>query len=189
MPNAESNKQKNADLADLLASGTQKHLSSSSTLAFDGGSFTPVQVETQLKLISSLRSDVQSAQLTATAKVAAEGAQLPALLAFMSAFVAFVKATFGNSPEVLADFGLPPKKARKPLTVEQKAAAKAKRDATRKARGTTSKKQKSQVKGDVTGVTITPTILLWMLNRRRARPPPPAAAAQRRRRTAPRSQG
>ena len=149
-------KQHNADLADSLASGTQKHLSSASTLAFDGGSFAPAQVENQLKLISSLRADAESAKLTAKAKLAAEKAQLPSLMAFMNAFIAFVKATFGDSPEVLADFGLAPKKARKPLTVEQKAAAKAKRDATRKARGTTSKKQKSQVKGDVTGVTITP---------------------------------
>ena len=46
----------------------------------------------------------------------------------MAAFVAFVKATFGNSPDVLADFGLKPKKATTPLTVEQKAAAAAKRE-------------------------------------------------------------
>jgi hypothetical protein len=154
MPN---NKQKDADLASMLASGTHKHLSGSSTLAFDGGSFAPVQVENQLELIASLRADVESAKLAAKGKVAAEKAQLPALRAFMSAFIAFVKATFGNSPEVLADFGLAPKKARKPLTVEQQAAAKAKRESTRKARGTASKKQKAKVKGDVTGVTITPT--------------------------------
>ena len=76
--------------------------------------------------------------------------------AFLVAFVSFVRGTFGESPEVLADFGLLPKKVRKPLTVEQLAAAKAKRAATRKARGTTSKKQKLAVKGDVTGVVVTP---------------------------------
>jgi hypothetical protein len=56
----------------------------------------------------------------------------------------------------LADFGLQPPKARKPLTNEQRAAAVAKLRATRAARGTTSKKQKLSVKGDVTGVQITP---------------------------------
>jgi hypothetical protein len=42
------------------------------------------------------------------------------------------------------------------MTVEAKAVAVAKRDATRQARGTTSKKQKLAVKGDVTGVVLTP---------------------------------
>ena len=50
----------------------------------------------------------------------------------MSAFVAFVKATFGNSPDVLADFGLKPRKARTPLTIDQMAAAV--REARRNAR-------------------------------------------------------
>ena len=157
MPSSSNRKKKNADLAGSLASGTQKHLSGSSTLAFDGGSFATTLVESQLRLISSLRADAESAKLAAKGKVAAEKAQLPALLAFMTAYIAFVRATFGNSPEVLADFGLAPKKVPAPLTVEQKAAAKAKRDSTRKARGTASKKQKAKVKGDVTGVTITPT--------------------------------
>ena len=77
--------------------------------------------------------------------------------AFLVAFVSFIRGTFGDSPAVLADFGLTPKKARKPRTTEQLAAANAKSAATRKARGTTSKKQKLAVKGDVTGVLVTPT--------------------------------
>jgi hypothetical protein len=47
-------------------------------------------------------------------------------------------------------------KARQPLPTEKRAAATAKLRATRTARGTTSKKQKLAVKGDVTGVTVTP---------------------------------
>jgi hypothetical protein len=42
----------------------------------------------------------------------------------------------------LADFGLNPKKARTPLTIEEKAAAAAKRKATRAARHTMGSKQK-----------------------------------------------
>ena len=92
---------------------------------------------------------------TVKEKLAAEAAQAPALHDLLVAYVAFVRATF-SSASVLADFGLAPKKARTPLTVEQKAAAKAKRDATRAARGTMGKKAKLAVKGDVTGVEITP---------------------------------
>ena len=52
--------------------------------------------------------------------------------------------------------GITPRKERHPLTVEQKLAAAEKLRATRKARGTTSKKQRSKIKGSVTGVVIAP---------------------------------
>src|ERR1019366_2520682 len=83
-------------------------------------------------------------------------AQAPALLSLMAALAAYVKLTYSESPDVLADFGLPPKKVATPLTTAQKAVADAKRAATRLARGTTSKKAKKAVKGDVVGVTVTP---------------------------------
>jgi hypothetical protein len=83
-------------------------------------------------------------------------AQLPALRIVMSAFVQFLRAAFGNQPDVLADFGLVPRKAATPLTVEQKATAAAKRAATRAKRNTMGAVQKKSVKGTVTGVTITP---------------------------------
>ena len=88
--------------------------------------------------------------------MAAENVQLPPLLLFMAAYVAYVKAMFGQSPDMLADFGLMPKKARKPLTAEQLAAAKAKAAATRKARGTAGSVQKSLITGNLVGVTVTP---------------------------------
>jgi hypothetical protein len=56
---------------------------------------------------------------------------------------------------VLADFGIHPK-TRAPLTVEAKAAAAAKREATRTARGTKGSVQKKGIKGAVIGVTVTP---------------------------------
>jgi hypothetical protein len=75
----------------------------------------------------------------------------------MDAFVSFVKAAFGTQPDVLADFGLHPK-ARAQLTVEKKTAAAVKRKATRAARHTMGSKQRKRVKGDVTGVTVTPVV-------------------------------
>ncbi len=41
--------------------------------------------------------------------------------ALVGAFTAYVRVTFGNQPEALADFGIPPIKATTPLTVEEKA--------------------------------------------------------------------
>jgi hypothetical protein len=73
----------------------------------------------------------------------------------MSATTAYVKAAYGNSPDVLADFGIQTK-ARVPLTVDAKLTAAAKRAATRAARHTMGKRQKNAIKGDVTGVLVTP---------------------------------
>jgi len=50
---------------------------------------------------------------------------------------------FINAPATLNDLGITPRKAPKPLTGAARAAATAKMEATRKARGTTSKKQKA----------------------------------------------
>jgi hypothetical protein len=146
-----------ADRAEDLVTGTNKHFTNAAqVLAFAGGSFTVSQVTAKIQTIATLRSDTEQAQATAKAKVAAETAQLPALMAFMTSYVAFVKVTFGNAPDVLADFGLEPKKAPTPPTAETKVAAVAKRAATRTARGTKGSVQKQSVKGNVTGVVVTP---------------------------------
>ena len=123
---------------------------------FGDGSYTPAQVTGQLQNLATLRDDVTAAQATTKAKLAVETAQAPTLVAFMHAFIAWVKATYSKQPDVLLDFGLKPNKQPTPQTVEQKAAARAKRQATRQARGTTSKKKKQAIKGNVTGVTVTP---------------------------------
>jgi len=145
-----------ADLAEQLAAGTQKHLSTLTQVIIGSGTFTATEVETQLKAFATLRNDVDAAKAVVKAKLADEAAQGPALRAFFTAFIAFVMAAFGNSPDVLADFGLKPKKVRAPLTSVQKAAAAAKSKATREARGTKGSKAKLDVSGNVTGVLVTP---------------------------------
>jgi hypothetical protein len=145
-----------AALAEQLAAGTQKHFSTMPQMIVGGAAVTPTQAETQLNALAALRNDVTAARITLKAKLAAERAQIAALRTFLVAYVAYVRATFGNSPDVLADFGLLPKKAATPLTGEQQAAAAAKRRATREARGTKGKKARLAVKGNVTGVVVTP---------------------------------
>lgn len=143
-------------LAKELIAGIGKHYTNVALVTFAGQSLAPAQVASTLQTFVSLLTDTETAKVAATAKLAAENAQAPPLRTFMDAFVTVVKATWGTQPDVLADFGLPPKKARTPLTVEQKAAAAAKREATREARGTKGAVQKAAVKGNVTGVVITP---------------------------------
>ena len=141
--------------ANELIAGTNKHFANSTQVTFAEGSFTPAQIMAKLQALVNLRNDVDTAKATTKARLAAEKADLPALRTFMGAFVTYVKAVFGNQPDVLADFGIHPK-ARAQLTAEAKTAAAAKRTATRAARHTMGAKQKKGVKGAVTGIIVTP---------------------------------
>ena len=143
-----------ADAKQLIA-GTAKHLTSGTQVPLLGGSFTPDQVTSKLQTLVDLRSDVDASRASTKAKIANETAQMPTLRAFKSAYGSYIKAAFGSAPDVLADFGITPK-TREPLTVEAKAAAAAKRASTRAARHTMGSDQKKAIKGDVTGVLVTP---------------------------------
>jgi hypothetical protein len=71
-------------------------------------------------------------------------------------FERLVLATFPGAVQMLADFGMAPHKVPAPRTVEQLAAAKAKAEATRKARGTVGRRKRLAIQGNVTGVLLTP---------------------------------
>jgi hypothetical protein len=64
-----------------------------------------------------------------------------------------------------------------PRTSAQKAATAAKAEATREARGTTSKKEKSAIKGNVTGVNIVPITAPTAAPAQPVSAPPPATPA------------
>src|SRR5580698_1455218 len=145
-----------AALAGQLIAGVAKNLTSTTSVVLLGSSFTPAQITSKLQSIVTLRSDVDTAKASTKAKLAAEASQLPALRGFMTAFESYVRGAYGSQPDALADFGLQPRKVRAPATIEAKAAAVAKRASTRAARNTMGKVQKKAVKGDVTGVVVTP---------------------------------
>jgi hypothetical protein len=137
-----------------LIAGMQQH--------FPSGSFTLGSVAfTTASLVQELQS-LASAMLKAnTADASAKDAR--ATLQTTAATVdpvirnlqRFLVSAF-TTTQTLADFGMQTPRVRKPLSTEARATATAKLRATRKARGTTSKKQKLAVKGDVTGVIVTP---------------------------------
>jgi hypothetical protein len=151
-----SQKNKDADLAAKLVAGIGKHFANVPSITVGSVASTPADFAKRMQAIVDLRASVNAAKATTQASLVAEQAQLPALAAAMATFRAYVKASFSNSPDVLADFGLTPRKATTPLTVEQKAAATAKRASTRAARHTMGKVQKLSVTGDVVGVVVTP---------------------------------
>jgi hypothetical protein len=141
--------------AKQLSAGAAKHLGSTTQVTLLGSTLTPAEIVAKLDSIVTLRADVDAARASTKAKIALESSNMPALRAFKSAFVSYVKGAFGGQPDVLADFGITPK-ARATSTVDAKAGAVAKRKATRAARHTMGTQQKKGVKGDVTGVVVTP---------------------------------
>jgi hypothetical protein len=143
-------------LAEQLIAGTNKHLANMTQVPLAGGSFTPAQVVEKLQALANLRRDVDASKASTKAKLAVEKTEVPALRTFLGALVTFIKAAFGNQPDVLADFGLHPPKTRATQTAEAKMAAAEKRKATRAARHTMSAKKKSAIKGAVTGIQVTP---------------------------------
>ena len=119
-----------------LAEGVQKHLSTYPVLYVDGLQSTPTDLEKRLRDFARLRFDVDEKRVAYEAALANERSQQRAETALTGAVVALVRGSFGNAPEVLADFGIKPKKTPTPPTVDEKATAVAKREATREARHT-----------------------------------------------------
>ena len=153
-----TNKAKETIQAQQLLAGFQKHLSTVTSLTVKSVDYTAAQFTTALTAFVALRSGVVAAQAAAKVALNAEEAQAPALLIVIDALVSYVELTYAKSPDVLADFGLKPRKAPTPLTAEQKAAANAKRRATRAARGITTKAATQAKTGNVVDVQITPVL-------------------------------
>jgi hypothetical protein len=135
-----------------LIAGTRQHFSNLGSLTFGNRTLTPPEIEAALQTLVDLRTAVDAAKALTQAKLVAEQTQAPALRTLQAALVAFVRATFGDAPDRLAEFGLSPRKARTPLTIEQHAVAAAKAKATRAARHTMGKRQKKDVKGTITTI-------------------------------------
>jgi hypothetical protein len=149
------NKSIQVSRAKQLIAGANKHFpNGNDTLAFGGESTTVSAFVAKVQTFVDLRDAVNAAKAAAKAKLEEERAQSAALLVALAAFAAFVRARFGNAPDVLADFGLSPRKVRAPMTAESKAVAVVKRGATRTARHTMGSRQKKGVKGKVTATLV-----------------------------------
>jgi hypothetical protein len=138
-----------------LIFGLQKH-SPSGQFTLDGIPYTTAALVQLFQSLANAITAVTAGQAQATELVASMRAVEAKVGPVFLALKTNLLGTYGTSTSTLADFGLQPKKARTPMTAEQKAASAAKAKATRAARGTTSKKQKLTVTGNVTGITVTP---------------------------------
>jgi hypothetical protein len=138
--------------ATQLIAGAKKRLAGVASVTLESTSYTPAQIEDALQAFIDLRAAADAARALLTAKLVVERDQAPAARRLMTAFVGHLRVAYGNSPDILADFGLQPRKVRAPLTTAQQADAIAKRRATRAARHTMGTAQKKKVKGTVTTI-------------------------------------
>jgi hypothetical protein len=149
--------EKAVQVANIITGTKKRFPNGNQVVTIAGLTLTVDQAMAKMQTFVDNRDAVETAQAGVTAKVAAEEAQAPSLLAFIAAFVIFVRLTFDNAADILADFDIAPPKVKTPMSAEAKAVAAAKRTATRAARGTTSKKAKSSVKGNITAkLVVTP---------------------------------
>jgi ABC-type transporter Mla subunit MlaD len=148
---------KAAALAQMqaLIDGLQKHYPNGQ-FTFGNVTYTTQDLVTLFKSLMTAIVAVNAAQASAKDAVQTMNGVKAKVTPVFRALKRNLQTTYGTATQTLADFSLEPETAPTPLTVEQKAAAKAKADATREARGTASKKQKSAIHGNVTGVTVTP---------------------------------
>jgi hypothetical protein len=138
--------------------GIAKHFTNGSqSISVNGASLTVTALTQVLQDFVDQRQAVETARANLKAKVEIDRTRSPSQLAVIRAFDSVARGTFGNSPDVLADFGLEPRKARTSMTTEAKAVAAAKRNATRAARHTMGKNQKRDVKGAIkASLVVTP---------------------------------
>src|SRR5215471_6291222 len=92
-----------------LILGTKKHFPKGDDKLQVGGATFTVNALTQLMQdFVDQREAVQASTAARKTLVAAERAQAPSRRAVIRAFETIVKGTFGNSADVLAEFGLAP---------------------------------------------------------------------------------
>jgi uncharacterized glyoxalase superfamily protein PhnB len=126
---------------DALASSSLTLLSSMIVL---GSSLSKADVVNKLRAGIALYANVVQTKAAYVAALAARKAGAASTHAFFEAVVANVKQVVGpNNPNLLSTFGLTPPKARAAPSPETMVIAVAKRAATRKARGTLGKVQRS----------------------------------------------
>ncbi len=140
-----------------LIAGTQKHTPNGS-LAFGNATYTPASLVQLLQSLIDAMTAHDEAESHAKDVLAALRDVMAKVGPVMQAYRKYLVATYGNATQTLADYGVQPPKAPAPRTVEQKAAAAAQLRATRKARGTASKKQKAGIKGVVATPAAAPPV-------------------------------
>lgn len=134
-----------SELQQMLQ-GWQGTIPSSSALSSSVGSLTQALVVQQLQTFLAAYSALDSADTAAKQTRVQVKAQLPQARQYQAALKAALRSSLGDQSPQLSQFGLKPRKARKPLSTEQAAVKVAKLRATLALRGTKGPKKLADVK-------------------------------------------
>ena len=143
-----------AQLQGLIL-GLQKQLPSGQFTLVSTVYTTPALV-TALQGSSTVLTALNAAHAALKVALAAWDAEDAKMGPVVLALRRTLQSMYADAPDTLLVFGLEPRKVPAPRTTAQKAASAAKAKATRTARGTASKKSKSAITGNVTGINIVP---------------------------------
>jgi len=131
-----------------MVEGIQKHFSSMPEILLGGVSYTPAALAKVFQDLADVAGAVLTARSALRDAITAHRNKDKADSFIVRAFKAFVLSAYADA-KVLADFGLVPRKPRKAATGPTLVEAAKRRLATRVARHTMGKKQKSKIKGIV----------------------------------------
>jgi hypothetical protein len=128
-----------------MAAGFQKDFTAKQSLTVNGTSMLQPAILSQLAAELALLTDTDAARTALANAVAAKKAGAAGTTLFLSQLEQALKTTFGSGNPQLQDFGIAPPKAKKQLTVEQKALSVAAAKGTKKVRGIIGKNQRAAI--------------------------------------------
>ena len=126
------------------------------TFVLAGTSYTQSAILTLLSGAENILGAVPAAQLAHTTALQVREENAEQIASLIDNTTTALRGALGSSPTSLAVYGIKPHKEPTPLTSEQEVAKAQKAAATRKARGTLSKKQKAAIHGTVPAATPAP---------------------------------
>jgi hypothetical protein len=147
---------KSARNAKAIA-GIQKRLATVPSILLDGISYTPVSLVALFQSEIDSEANVSATRAAWTVAVSDDTALAKKVDATYTALQVVVRNMFANAVDVLADFGMAPKKSTK-STLLTKVVASEKRIKTRGARQTMGKKERLAISGDATASEIAASV-------------------------------
>jgi hypothetical protein len=150
------NKDKTINALRQAIAGVQKHFGTIPTIVLGGTPTAPSALVATLQAAIKGIDDATTAEKAFHDTVAAQNTALVAARAGLKALKTLVESQLGSTASIFGDFGftVPTRKTPDEAT---KAAAVAKREATRAARGTRGKRQKAGIKGQVPATPVPTT--------------------------------
>ncbi len=145
--NNTTNRPKQQAADQHLIDGLTKHAKDLPTLLISGNTVKNADIVTELLARIAAGKEADAARTAWQAAVQKARDQITSSRSLMSGVRSALQVAFQGKVEVLADFGLSPRKKPAPLTPEQKQASVAKAKATRAARHTQGPKQKAKITG------------------------------------------